>query len=108
MDLPKAADLRDIFAAARENGVTHLRIGAFEVKLAPQAAVAARPGVDAVAAINGAAPLPEDPLDVVRRQAGIETDKAQRPPKGDEILDMLGNGARFIPVGGPADPTSPA
>ena len=68
MQLPKAEDLRACLQAIRdaklqEAGVTHVRLGALEVRIAPAPVAnvtgpAQSVGADLVAKINGESPLP--------------------------------------------------
>lgn len=92
MQLPKAEDLRAIFAAARENGVVRLKIGNIEVDLAP---------MGLVDAIDEAHPLPEDPIAIVRGTVR---------PKGTaelpDILEAMSEGKRIVDTVTP-DPTAP-
>lgn len=97
MDLPDPEHLRALLTVARECGVTRLSIGTFEAELSPLPA-----GVEVVRAINRGAPLAEDPLDVVRREAG----SASRLPVRD-LLDVLANGGRLVEIIA-ADPTQAA
>lgn len=98
MDLPKADDLRALLAAARDCGVTKLRItpdGGIDAELTPL-----HPGVQMVEEINRGAPI-EDPVDVIRRDAAARTKQPVR-----DLLDMLANGTRLVDTGNP-DPTAP-
>jgi hypothetical protein len=103
VDLPKAEDLAAIFKAARDAGVTRLRIGALEATLAPYSQA------DIVAAINRENPIPkgppgapaQDPFAAIRGRVNEATD--ERP----DVLDALANGARLVaPIDG--DPTQPS
>lgn len=108
MALPPVAELQAIFAAAREHGVTHLRVGALEVRFAAPVVIA-RPlpagaeldGLAMVNAINSASPLPgeRDPIDVIR-EGGLDT---QRRVVADPI-EILSRGGRLMDAD-PADPT---
>jgi hypothetical protein len=105
MALPSAGELRDIFAAAREFGVTHLRVGGLEVRLSVPQAVAGRleeqPSATAIlAGINAASPLPaRDPIDVIKDTARDTQRRVMSDP-----LDILGRGGRLLDTD-PADPT---
>jgi hypothetical protein len=103
MALPSAAELQAIFAAAREYGVTHLRVGPLEVRFAGPAAQpvpVAFDGAAMVDAINAGAPLPgQDPLDTIR-EGGLDSQRRMvRDP-----LETLSRGGRLLDDG-PADPT---
>lgn len=96
MALPTAEDLRALLNAARDCGVTRLRItpdGGIEAEMAPATAVRM------VDEINRAAPLAEDPLDVIRRETGAGTKQS-----AVDMLDVLASGGRFVQVGS-GDPT---
>jgi hypothetical protein len=97
MGLPAAAELEAIFEAARRHGVTHLRVGGLEVRLAQQPEPVTGAGM--VAAVNRAAPLPVDPLDIIRRQNGDISRRVVPDP-----LELLGSGARLLEQD-PPDPT---
>jgi hypothetical protein len=98
VDLPSVDDLRAIFVAARENGITRLRLG--ELEFDRQAA----PAPDLLDAINKAAPLPadEDPIAIIR---GTVRPKAHAEPQ--DILEAMAAGQPIVgPISQP-DPTVP-
>lgn len=108
MALPSAGELREIFAAAREYGVTHLRVGPLEVRLSPPPTVVASPfthtaqpdGASMLADINAAAPLSgEDPIATIRRTG----DDHQRRVVADP-LELLNSGKPLLDMN-PSDPT---
>lgn len=97
MTLPSADELRSIFAAAREHGVTHLRVGALEVRLAPEPVLPSRPaaeldGAAMVAAINAKSPLPVgDPTETLKREVA-----AQGRRHIDDPLDIIASGGKLL------------
>lgn len=94
MTLPSADELRSIFAVAREHGVTHLRVGPLEVRLAPALAQpAAEPdGAAMVAAINAKSPLPVgDPTETLKREVA-----AQGRRHIDDPLDIIASGGKLL------------
>ena len=98
MNLPSADELRSIFAAAREHGVTHLRVGGLEVRLAPLPPAPAVPAesprpADLIAEINRAAPLPgsEDPTPLLRAQVNDSHKRTLSDP-----LDVISTGGRLL------------
>ena len=97
MQLPKADDWRAFLLAARENGVTRLRVtpSTIEADLAP----ATPPSL--VDAINKAAPLPEDPISIVRGTVR-PTGAAELP----DILEAMSEGGHIVETITP-DPTAP-
>jgi hypothetical protein len=100
MDLPKADDLRALLAAARESGISSLKItpeGGLEVTFAPVEFQSV--GSRLIEEVNRAAPIPEDPLDVIRREVGAGN---KLPPA--DMLDVLAAGGRFMSVTS-GDPT---
>lgn len=101
MNLPSAEEVRAVLTAARDCGVTRLKItlgpdSVFEAEMA-----AASDGERIIEKINRGAPLNDDPLAIVRREVAAGT----RMPARD-LLDLVANGTRVIPVGG-GDPTQP-
>lgn len=98
MQLPSADELRAIFRAAREEGITRLRLTADGL----EADVSLVTPADMVAEINKRAPLPPDPLAVV---TGAARATENREPA--DVLDVLASGARLVETGNP-DPTAPS
>jgi hypothetical protein len=99
MELPKAEDLRALLAAARDCGVTRFKLtadGGLDFEMA-----ASTPAERVVDEINRGAPLGEDPLDIVRREAAAGNKMPAR-----DMLEVLASGGRFVPTGG-GDPTQP-
>lgn len=99
LTLPDAAQLAAVLKAARDNGVTRLKIGTFEAHLAP---------VGMVEAINRSAPLPSDPFDAIL--AARQTQVAINNPLGvdrqspvQEMAQAVMQGAKLV---APADPTA--
>jgi len=101
--LPDPVQLAAVLKAARENGVTHLRVGTFECDMAP---------LGVVEAINRVAPLPADPFDTIRQAAagGIGAADAARARQAQalaggesrpDILQALADGARLVNTGDP-------
>lgn len=110
MALPNAEELRAVLAVSREYGVTHLRIGGLEVRLAPPQPAQVQ-GIDAaklLAEINDRSPLPVgDPMEEIRRQLGITTRQAPGGNGADgDVLDQLARGGRLT-VNDEPDPTRP-
>jgi hypothetical protein len=96
MELPKPEELRALLTAARDCGVTRLRVspdGGIEADMAPSASVA-------FADHSDRAPL-EDPLDILRREAAAGNKMPAR-----DMLEVLASGGRFVPTSS-GDPTQP-
>ena len=92
MGLPNADELAAILAVARAHGVSRLRVGGLEVQFAPTAAAPpVSPGADLVAAVNRAAPLPEDPIDTIKDMAGPGGNRRVVDP-----LEILSSGGRLM------------
>lgn len=103
MELPKASDLREIFAAARENGVTHIRIGGLEVRLSPLPPAVPTASVVEKMGLGFPDQPGEDPIDVMRREAGNVSRRS-----GADALDIVASGGRLTAQPGlSADPTAP-
>lgn len=97
--LPNAEELHTLLLAARDCGVTRLKISpdGVEVEMAPVS-----PGMRLVEEINSSAPLREDPLAIIRREAA-----AGNKLPAQDMLEVLASGGRFVQVGS-GDPTQPA
>lgn len=104
MDLPKAEELAAIFKAGREHGIAKLELVGkaqdggerpiLKVEFAPRSVVDE---------INTRAPLPPDPMAVIRGELRRLDPNAEQP----DILEAINNGARLVDVGNP-DPTAPS
>lgn len=86
VDLPDAEKLAAVLKAARDQGVTHLRLGSLDVSFGPFTQA------DLVAMVNRDAPLPatDSPLANARRQTNEAT--RERP----DALEELANGSRLV------------
>lgn len=86
MTLPSAEELAALLKAAREQGVTRLRIGALDVSFGPFTQA------DLVAMVNRDAPLPaaDTPLANERRRPSEAT--RERP----DMLEALADGSRLV------------
>jgi len=101
MNLPSAEEVRAVLTAARDCGVTRLKITlgpnpVFEAEMAPTS-----DGERILEKINRAAPLDDDPLAIVRREVAAGNKMPAR-----DLLDLIANGTRVVPVGS-GDPTQP-
>ena len=100
---PKASQITAVLKAARDLGVTKLKIGDFEAEWAgPPIPEALPDGAALVAAINRAAPLPRDPLEIIREENGREARKLN----GRDALEVLASGGRLT-INDSGDPTEP-
>lgn len=86
MELPKAEELAAVLKAAREQGVTHLRLGSLDVSFGPFTQA------DLVAMVNRDQPLPDVDSALANERRRPNEATRDRP----DMLEELANGSRLV------------